>query len=237
MSFFSGGEQDDDLPPEQGERFVGGTFHGIPGFITGTFTAMDMRTNTIVWQQRLIDRCYSGSLATAGGLVFLGRNDGRLTALDSSDGTLLWEFQTGAGMNSPVTSFEHNGEQYIVAYSAGNLFANARRGDSVWLFSLTGTMDEVSEEETTAAAAPTGATGAPDTDNGRTLYEGACLFCHGIEGEGGHGGGIPLTAATDLAVVMQRVRAGFNTMPGFGGAFTEEEIRDVSAYVVDELPH
>ena len=238
MSFFSGGEQDDELPPEQGERFVGGTFHGIPGFITGTFTAMDMRTNTIVWQQRLIDRCYSGSLTTAGGLVFLGRNDGRLTALDSSDGTLLWEFQTGAGMNSPVTSFEHNGEQYIVAYSAGNLFANARRGDSVWLFSLSGTVEEVTEEETTtAAAAPTAASRIADTDNGRTLYEGACAFCHGIEGEGGHGGGIPLTAATELDSVMLRVRDGFNTMPGFGGAFTEDEIQDVSAYVVEELPH
>ena len=57
--------------------------------------------------------CYSGSLATAGGLVFVGRSDGRLTALDSSDGKKLWEFQTGAGMNSPATSFEHNGKQYV----------------------------------------------------------------------------------------------------------------------------
>ncbi len=169
--------------------------------------------------------------------MFLGRNDGRLTALDSRDGTLLWEFQTGSGMNSSVSSFEHNGEQYIAAYSAGNLFANSRRGDSVWLFSLNGTMDEVSDETTVADADLTGASRTPDTGNGRILYESACAFCHGIQGEGGFGGGIPLIAATDLEAVMLRVRDGFDAMPGFGGAYTEDEIQDVSAYVVEELPH
>ena len=142
MSFFSGGEMDEDLPPPLGERFLGGVFHAIPGYVSGVLAAMDMRTNRIVWQQRLIDRCYSGVLATAGGLIFVGRNDGRLTALDSRNGNLLWEFQTGAGMNAPVSAFEYNGRQHIVAYSAGNLFAGSRRGDSVWLFSLEGTLDE-----------------------------------------------------------------------------------------------
>ena len=142
MSFFRGGEMDEDLPPPLGERFLGGVFHAIPGYVSGVLAAMDMRTNKIVWQQRLIDRCYSGMLATAGGLIFVGRNDGRLTALDSRNGGLLWEFQTGAGMNAPVSAFEYNGRQHIVAYSAGNLFAGSPRGDSVWLFSLDGTLDE-----------------------------------------------------------------------------------------------
>ena len=84
-----------------------------------------------------------GSLTTAGGLVFVGRSDGRLTALDSSDGTMLWEFQTGAGMNSVPSAFEHEGRQYVVAYSAGNMFAGSAKGDSVWLFSLDGTLDAV----------------------------------------------------------------------------------------------
>ena len=84
-------------------------------------------------------------------LLFVGRNDGRLQAFDSSNGNTLWEFQTGAGMNSPVSIFEHNGEQYVVAYSAGNRFAGSVRGDSVWLFSTSGTLDEVPEG---GAAAP-----------------------------------------------------------------------------------
>ena len=58
-------------------------------------------------------------LATAGGLLFTGQSDGRIMALNSSDGSVLWEFQTGAGLNAPVSTFEHNGEQHIIAYSAG----------------------------------------------------------------------------------------------------------------------
>ena len=100
-----------------------------------------MRTNTLVWQQHWAEQCYSGATATAGGLVFVGRNDGRLTALDSRDGKQLWEFQTGAGMNAPVSVFEHNGKQYVVAYSAGNLFAGTAKGDSVWLFALDGKLE------------------------------------------------------------------------------------------------
>ena len=80
--------------------------------------------------------------------MFVGRNDGRLTALDSSNGKRLWEFQTGAGVNAPVAVFQYEGEQYVVAYSAGNLFASSPRGDSVWLFSLKGTMAQASPPST-----------------------------------------------------------------------------------------
>ncbi len=76
-----------------------------------------------------------------------------------------------------------------------------------------------------------------DLENGQVLYDGTCAFCHGAQGEGGHGGGVPLNVSTDLATVMQQVSAGLNIMPPFGAAFTEDEIHDVSAYVVEELPH
>ncbi len=109
----------------------------------GTFTAIDLHTNKIAWQQQWPEPCYSGSVVTAGGLVFVGRNDGRLTALDSSDGRKLWEFQTGAGMNSTASVFEHKGKQYVVAYSGGSVFAHSAKGDSVWLFALDGTLDAV----------------------------------------------------------------------------------------------
>ncbi len=141
--FFRGGDIDNELPDMPGERYIGGIFGNVP-IQAGILAAMDMRTNTIVWRQRFQELCYSGSLVTAGGLLFVGRGDGRLTALDSSDGTQLWEFQTGAGMNAPISAFEHNGEQYLVAYSAGNRFAGTPHGDSVWLFSLNGTLSEAS---------------------------------------------------------------------------------------------
>ena len=142
VNLFKGGEENQVIPAEgHGGRYLGGAFGGAPIPGTGIFAALDMKTNRLVWQQRWKDNCYSGSVTTAGGLVFVGRNDGRLTALDSSNGKRLWEFQTGAGMNSPVSVFQYEGDEYVVAYSAGSLFAGSPRGDNLWLFSLKGTME------------------------------------------------------------------------------------------------
>jgi quinohemoprotein ethanol dehydrogenase len=152
-NLFKGGEEDERLPPE-GQRYLGSAFGGAPIPTSGIFAALDMKTNRLVWQQRWKDSCYSGSVATAGGLVFTGRNDGRLTALNSSTGKRLWEFQTGAGMNAPVGVFEYNGEQYVVAYSAGSSFAGSPRGDSLWLFSLKGTLGEDGSNASSVVPAP-----------------------------------------------------------------------------------
>ena len=123
---------------EPGTSYTGGRmrFTPFPTFMTGIVSAMDLRTNRRLWSQRWSNRCYSGLVATAGDLLFAGRNDGRLTALDARDGSKLWEFETDAGVNAPATVFEHNGKQYVVVYSAGNRIARTDRGDSVFLFAL-----------------------------------------------------------------------------------------------------
>ena len=159
-NLFKGGDENQAMPRE-GERFLGGAFGGSPIPGTGIFAALDMKTNRLVWRQAWKDSCYSGSVTTAGGLVFVGRNDGRLTAMDSSNGKRLWEFQTGAGVNAPASVFEYEGDQYVVAYSAGNQFGGSPRGDSLWLFSLKGTLEPVPPASTTippaANAAPVAA--------------------------------------------------------------------------------
>ncbi len=221
--------------PAAGERYVAGMFgaSSLPSF--GVFAAVDMHSNTLVWQQQWADPCYSGSTTTAGGLAFVGRNDGRLTALQSDTGRKLWEFQTGAGMNAPVSVFEHAGQQYVVAYSAGNLFAGSPRGDSVWLFGLDGTLPPASAPGA-AMLFTREAEGTADPDAGKVVYETSCVFCHGEQGEGGHGGGPTLQAMTNEAVVLQLVSEGRNAMPAFGGgSLTSQQIRDVAAYVSDRL--
>jgi alcohol dehydrogenase (cytochrome c) len=222
--------------PATGERYVAGIFGGTSLGNLGVLAALDMHTNELVWQQQWAEPCYSGSTTTAGGLTFVGRNDGRLTALDSRSGAKLWEFQTGAGMNAPVSVFEHEGRQYVVAYSAGNLFAGSPKGDSVWLFGLDGTLPP--------AAPPGGAMlftreaeGTADPAAGKVVYDTACVFCHGERGEGGHGGGKVLTAATNADLVVQAVSEGRNAMPPFAAQLTAEQIRDVAAYVATLLPH
>ena len=127
----------EDLEPvESGTPYSGGRMRFVPMPITGIVSAMDLRTNRKLWSQRWPSRCYSGLVATAGDLLFAGRNDGRLTALDARDGSMLWEFATDAGVNAPATVFEDNGKQYVAVFSAGHRIARTDRGDSVWLFTL-----------------------------------------------------------------------------------------------------
>ena len=42
-----------------------------------------------------------------------------------------------------------------------------------------------------------------------------------------------LVALKDVATAMQTVSAGRNNMPPFSGSFTPQQIRDVSAYIVE----
>ena len=140
LNGYTGGGDANFPAPVEGGRYSGGTPMTPRMPRTGIIAAMDMTTNTVVWRYRWQEQCYSGTLATGGDLLFVGRNDGRLTALDSRTGKQLWEFQTGAGMHAPVSTFVHRGKQYVLAYSAGNALIGSARGDSVWLFGLDGTL-------------------------------------------------------------------------------------------------
>jgi glucose dehydrogenase/cytochrome c5 len=218
----------------------------------GMFAAFDLKTNRIVWEHSWPQGCFSGSLATRGGLVFTGRSDGRLTALDSATGDLLWQFQTDAGVNAPATTFEYHGTQYIAVMSAGTLFGAGKKGDSIWLFSLHGRMESLPASiPSTTRAGPPGAaagaatvlppvvfaSGAPDLSNGRILYARFCEACHGESGQGGHGGGAPLGAAAhDMKVIIATATNGKNqNMPPFRGALKPEELRDIAGFISHDL--
>jgi glucose dehydrogenase len=136
ISAFSSDADEEFGMPVPGIRYARGTFGRSSIEARGIFAAVDLRTNRLAWRQQWPEICYSGSIVTAGGVIFVGRNDGRFTALDKSNGELLWEHQTDAGLNSTATTFEYDGRQYVVALAAGTFFPGTPRGDSVWLFSL-----------------------------------------------------------------------------------------------------
>jgi glucose dehydrogenase len=67
-----------------------------------------------------------GSMATAGGLVFIaGTVDKRFRAFESKTGKMLWETRLDAqGQTNPMTYTGHDGKQYVVITSTGvNAFA------------------------------------------------------------------------------------------------------------------
>ena len=233
-------DEDETASPPGGERYMGGRFGGVGGLpSTGILAAMDMTTNTPVWRQRWADRCYSGAVATASGLLFVGRSDGRFMAFDSDTGMSLWEFQTGAGVNTTPAIFEYEGEQHVAIFSAGNAFAGSPRGDSVWLFSHSGTLDPVAAPPPSAGGrggmgvAARSPIGMPNLDNGETVYAQVCELCHGPDGQGGHAAGAALIPGRTLAEVVRVVTEGQNTMPAFGAALSVNDIRDVSGYAIN----
>jgi quinohemoprotein ethanol dehydrogenase len=131
---------DPKYPVEPGALYSGSVVQRFAAPRRGVFAALDVTTNRLVWRQQWVDTCYSGSVATAGGLVFVGRNDGRLTALDEANGHKLWEFQTDGGVNAPASVFEHEGKEYVVVLAGGTTLAGSKHSDGLWLFSLDGTI-------------------------------------------------------------------------------------------------
>jgi alcohol dehydrogenase (cytochrome c)/quinohemoprotein ethanol dehydrogenase len=97
---------------------------GSPGkAATGKVVAMDMRTNKRAWTASFPagDICYSGMMSTAGGLVFVGRNDTTFQAYDDKTGKLLWTSpKLNASIAAPPMTYTVNGKQYVAVYAGGN---------------------------------------------------------------------------------------------------------------------
>jgi alcohol dehydrogenase (cytochrome c) len=225
--------------PGPNKVYMGGSFTQAQAHDAGVFAALDVTTNRLKWRQQWREICYSGAVVTGGGLVFVGRADGRLTALDKRDGRLLWEFMTDAGVNTTVTTFEHKNKQYVVVHAGGGAFANGKRGDGIWMFSLDGKIGPV------PAAVAAGGSGRPggqgdalpaptaplNLAGGESIYKTACLACHGEQGTGGHGGGPTLMTNPDAALIQVIATNGRNNMPTFRGIYDANQIRDVAEYI------
>ena len=174
---------------------------------------------------------------TAGGLVFLGRNDGRVIAMDAKDGTRLWQFQTEAAVNSGLSTFMHKGQQLLVTYAGGG-FLSAKKGDGVWLFGLKGTLDGIAPTRQGSAQevpAMPARDRVANLANGQRIYKAACVYCHGEQGQGGEGGGKAISRILGVDGVMAVLRTGRNQMPALGASMTTEQLHDVASYVHQEF--
>jgi mono/diheme cytochrome c family protein len=231
------------------QQFLGGAYVGAGLLRRGIYSAVDLKTNRIVWQKQFNDGCRSGSLATAGGVLFMGRNDGRLIALDTRNGERLWEFRTDAPINSAVSTFLYKGQQYVAAYAGGGLFG-AQKGDGVWVFALNGAIGQLPPPGAAPNPNPTmpGNAGATtqgvatppvgrvaDKANGKTMYNAICVYCHGDTGTGGHGGGAELTSALTTETIMAMLSTGKNTMPNFSATMSPEQMHDIATFVKEDL--
>ena len=67
----------------------------------------------------------SGVLATAGGLVISGTQEGNVFAVDSDTGEPLWDFYVGGGIRAAPMSFALDGQQYISVAAGQSIFTFA----------------------------------------------------------------------------------------------------------------
>jgi len=93
-------------------------------------TAVDPVTGDIKRNVKLRYPNYSGTLATAGGLVFIALMDGTVAAYDATTLDELWTFNVGSGFSAPPMTFEVNGKQYIAIASGAGAGARVKLENS-----------------------------------------------------------------------------------------------------------
>jgi len=101
---------------KQGESFYGGTARPVASEEPRKYLrAVDPTTGKIVWEyeQTGPGQAWGGVLATSGGLVFLGDDDGAFTALDAKSGKTLWHFSLDAHWHASPMTYTVDGKQYI----------------------------------------------------------------------------------------------------------------------------
>ena len=124
-------------PYPGGKLWLGGAFKVIASEEQwGNVTAVDYNTGQIRWKAKTQQPMIGGILTTAGGLAFAGEGNGLFKAYDSATGNVLWQFQAGAGVNAPPSSYTVNGKQYIVVGAGGNVQLNYKRGNNIIAFTL-----------------------------------------------------------------------------------------------------
>jgi alcohol dehydrogenase (cytochrome c) len=127
----------EEVPYPGGKLWLGGAFKVIPSEEQwGQLVAVNLDTGKVVWKHKTPQPLIGGVLATAGNIVFNGEANGWFKAFDAKDGKELWRFNCGAGVNAPAVSYMVGSKQYIAVAAGGNNQIDAKRGNSVFVFTL-----------------------------------------------------------------------------------------------------
>ncbi len=103
-----------------GTPYVGANvvYKAGPGGHQGEVTAWDPVAAKPVWKITEKYPAWSGTLVTAGDVVFYGTMEGWFKAVHARTGQLLWQFKTGSGIvGQPVTYRGPDGNQYVAILS------------------------------------------------------------------------------------------------------------------------
>jgi PQQ-dependent dehydrogenase (methanol/ethanol family) len=126
-----------------------------PGGNRGVLSAWDPVAGREAWHIDEDLPVWSGTLVTAGDVVFYGTMDGWFKAVDARDGKPLWQFKCGSGIIGQPTTFKGpDGKQYVAIVAgvggwAGAIVAGALDPrDSTAALGFVATMSDLPEKTT-----------------------------------------------------------------------------------------
>jgi len=97
-----------------------------PGGNRGLVTAWDPVARKAAWQVKERFPVWSGTVVTAGDVMFYGTMDGWFKALDARNGRELWRFKAGSGIiGQPITYLGPDGRQYVAVLAGVGGWAGA----------------------------------------------------------------------------------------------------------------
>ncbi len=112
----------------EGTPYVGADVHMRPGpgGNRGELTAWDPVRRRPAWVVREDFPIWSGTVATAGGVVFYGTMDGWFKGVDATTGASLWSFKVDSGIvGQPISYKGPDGHQYVAVLAGVGGWAGA----------------------------------------------------------------------------------------------------------------
>jgi len=88
--------------------------------------ALEATTGDVKWQFKMVGDSWTGTLVTAGNLVFCADAEGNFFALDATSGAPRWHVPLGNSVRANPITYAVDGKQYV----------EAAAGNSVFVFSL-----------------------------------------------------------------------------------------------------
>jgi alcohol dehydrogenase (cytochrome c)/quinohemoprotein ethanol dehydrogenase len=222
----------------------------VKGGTKGHLAAWDPVAQKEVWRVDYDHPWNSGTLATAGDLVFQGTGEGEFHAYKSDTGAKLWTAPTQAGVLAAPVTYEVNGEQYVAvevgyggayALAAGPLALDSHvAGNSprVLAFKLNGTdsLPAPREPAPRKLVPPPNKANIAVVNEGKARYHRFCGTCHGDSAVSG--GVLPdlrySSALNNEKLWNQIVHDGALESAGmvsFASVLSQPEIDSIRAYV------
>lgn len=232
------------LPQKELDKIMDDTF-------SGQLVAWDPVKQEARWTYDFERISFSGTLSTAGMLVFQGDMYGNFSAFDAESGKKLWSKPAQTGVMAPAISYSIDGEQYVAVAvgfggglaAEGGALANGwdmQNKSRVLAYKLGGTKKlPPLPEDTRVMPKPQAVTASAETiAEGQMYYQRHCRYCHGDNLRTGHNNPDLRWSSKETHEQWQDIVIGGSRAPlgmvGFGDFLSADQAETIRQYVLSE---